>query len=489
MSKAEQRGLMLEEKLLFELSEKGARGPNLPNGGFPEIDASTVLGKKYRSEKADLPELSETRVARHYTRLSSWNYSVDHGIYPLGSCTMKYNPRINESLAADPAYTSNHPYFCGTMNQGVMTIIHELQEDLKEILGMPGISLQPAAGAHGEWTALLMFAKYFEKKGQKRTTVLVPDTAHGTNPASAAMAGYKVKSLPTDIDGTFHPEVLKEAICDDTAGLMITNPNTLGIFETHIKEIADILHENDSLLYIDGANMNAIMGIVRPGDFGADVIHLNLHKTFSTPHGGGGPGSGPIGVSSRLIDYLPTPAVVKENDSFKFDYSNPNSVGPVKAYFGNMGVLIRAWAYIKTMGGKGLHAASNTAIANAAYLKHEIGKLMNIPIKGHTMHEVVFNDEGLKEKGWDTLTIAKHLIDYGIHPPTVYFPLLVSGAFMVEPTETEDLEELNRLVDAIKEILESEPKEPSESPSKMFRKRVDETKAARELRLVYTKED
>lgn len=481
LKKTTSQTVVLEEPTLFESSRPGACGIALPPLDVPAIDVAKVYGAKARPDDLHLPELSEPEVVRHFTRLSTWNYAIDLGIYPLGSCTMKYNPRLNEEISRSGAILEAHPYDPEEWTQGHLAIMHELQEDLMRVTGHPGVSLQPAAGAQGELTGLMMIAAYHRAKGKPRKTIITADTAHGTNPASAALAGFQIVQVTTADDGSVHPDAVKAVLNDDVAALMVTNPNTLGVFEKHIKTIADVLHEAGALLYIDGANLNAVLGIARPGDYGADVIQFNLHKTFSTPHGGGGPGSGPVTVSERLIPFLPVPFVEKKGDTFSLSFNRPQSIGRVKAFVGNYGMFIRAWCYIRALGGQGLRRVSEDAILNANYLRSQLKEVFNMPVNAPTLHEVVFNDRNQRESGLDTTKIAKRLIDYGMHPPTVHFPLCVRNAIMIEPTETETRREMDRFVGAIKEVLASPDVE--QAPVRVPRERVDETKAARELKL------
>ena len=476
--------IVLEEELLFERSHKGAKGINFSKLDVPNIDINKLFGKNIRKNIARLPELSEPEVVRHFTRLSTWNCAIDLGIYPLGSCTMKHNPRLNEEVARSPEMCEMHPYDPQEWAQAHLQIMFELQEDLAEVTGMPGSSLQPSAGAQGEFTGLLLISAYHRNKGRNRKTIITADTSHGTNPASAALAGYNIVQVKTGSDGYVTLESVKEVLNDDVAGMMLTNPNTLGLFEKNIAQISKLLHEKDALLYIDGANMNAVLGLSRPGDYGADVIQFNLHKTFTTPHGGGGPGSGPIAVSEKLIPYLPIPRVEKNGTQYLLNYNFSKSIGRVKSFYGNFGMFVRAWCYIKALGGEGLRKVSENAILNANYIKSQLKDTLNIPVDGNHLHEIVFNDKNLKESGWDTSKIAKALIDYGIHPPTVHFPLCVKNAFMVEPTETESKSELDRFVESVKEIVSKN--DPSiVYPKRAFREKVDEVKAARELKLKY----
>ncbi len=474
--------VVLEENTLFENSREGARGYNLAQLDVPVCNAKQYFGDYKREKLCELPELSEPEIVRHYTRLSTWNYAIDLGIYPLGSCTMKYNPRFNEAVARSEALGNLHPYDPVEWSQGHLQIMHELQEDLKEITGLATVCLQPSAGAQGEFVGLKMISAYHEAKNQKRNIIITPDTSHGTNPASATLAGFKTIQIKTDSDGCLCAEAVKAALSDDVAAVMITNPNTLGFFEKHISKISEYLKEKDVLLYVDGANMNALLGISRPSAYAADVIHFNLHKTFTTPHGGGGPGSGPIAISERLIPFLPIPKVEKNENHYFLDYDIPKSVGRVKSFYGNFGMFIRAWCYIRALGGVGLRQVSENAILNANYIKAKLKDVLNIPVDGHHLHEVVFNDKHQKESGLDTTKIAKALIDYGIHPPTVHFPLCVKNALMVEPTETETQAEMDRFIDSIKSILTNDFN--VQFPQNAFREKIDEVKAVRELKLV-----
>lgn len=477
------RAVVLEEPLLFERSRKGACGYNLPKLDVPQVDCHKLFSSEHRAEKARLPEISESEVVRHFTRLSTWNYAIDLGIYPLGSCTMKHNPRLNEEVARSNEISDLHPYDPLEWSQGHLQIMYELQEDLKEITGMPAVSLQPAAGAQGEFAGLLLISAYHKSKNRDRKTILTADTSHGTNPASAALAGFRTVQITTGTDGVISAEAVQAVLNDDVAALMLTNPNTLGLFEKNIAEISQMLHEKDALLYIDGANMNAVLGISRPGDYGADVIQFNLHKTFTTPHGGGGPGSGPIAISQRLIPFLPTPIIEKNETGFFLNDFIPTSIGRVKSFFGNFGMFARAWCYIRALGAIGLRNVSENAILNANYIKSQLSDLLHIPVDGPHLHEIVFNDKNQKELGWDTSKMAKALIDYGMHPPTVHFPLCVKNAFMVEPTETETKDEMDRFIHAVREIVTKDPSVVY--PKNTFREKVDEVKAAKELKLNY----
>lgn len=479
------QNVVLEEKTLFEVSRPGAAGAALPALAVPRIERTAGLYRRTRELR--LPELSEPEVVRHFTRLSTWNYAIDLGMYPLGSCTMKYNPRVNEAVARDARVVEAHPHDPASWTQGHLQIMHELRLDLMAITGLNDVCLMPAAGAQGELTGLLLIARYHELKGRPRKKIITTDSAHGTNPASAALAGFTVVQVPTSKDGTVETEAVRAVLDDDVAGLMVTNPNTLGIFEKNIGEIADLLHEKDALLYIDGANLNAVLGLARPGDFGADVIQFNLHKTFSTPHGGGGPGSGPIAVSERLAPLLPLPIVEKSPEgSYRLVTSDSSGrrLGRVKSFYGNFGMFVRAWVYIRALGGEGLRAVSENAILNANYLKARLQDVLHLPVQGYNLHEVVFNDRLQRDSGLDTSTLAKRILDYGFHPPTVYFPLCVKNAIMMEPTETEPLAELDRFVEAVREIVRN-PDIGTDVPQFVPRGRVDETRAARRLRLTF----
>ena len=484
--------IALEEQTLFEISRPGASGAALPPLDVPELPLAEKAASLVRQQAARLPELSEPEVVRHFTRLSTWNYAIDLGLYPLGSCTMKYNPRVNEAIARSAAICEAHPYDPAQWTQGHLRIMYELAEDLRNVTGMPGVCLMPAAGAQGEFAGLLLIARYHAAKGNQKTTIITTDSAHGTNPASAALAGFRIIQVPTGPNGYVEVGDIEAVLDNNVAALMLTNPNTLGIFERNIPKIADMLHARDALLYVDGANLNAILGLVRPGDFGADVMQFNLHKTFSTPHGGGGPGSGPIAVSERLLPFLPAPSVKKDaEDRYALDWSGAGKgdrLGRVKVFYGNFGMFIRAWVYIRALGSEGLHAVSENAVLNANYLKARLRNKLHLPVDGNNLHEVVFNDKNTRDKGFDTGMLAKRLIDYGFHPPTVYFPLCVRNALMIEPTESESLRELDRFVGAVEEILaEMDESLASDKPVpfRVPRTKVDEVKAARQLRLTH----
>ena len=471
------------EGLIFEKSSPGKKAYKLPPLDVPEVDAAQLLGKQAREDLGQMPEVSEIEIIRHYTRISTWNYAVDHGMYPLGSCTMKYNPRVNEAVARLTGLAEAHPYQPERISQGALRILKMLSEQLIEITGMDAITLQPAAGAHGELTGILLVRAYLEAQGNPRKKVLIPDSAHGTNPATAAICGYAVENLKSNAAGMVDIASLVAQVNEDVAALMLTNPNTLGVFEQEIHKIAEVLHAKGALLYMDGANMNALVGKVRPGDFGADVMHLNLHKTFSTPHGGGGPGSGPVACKKILEPFLPTPVVVTKPDgTLGFDYNRPQSIGRVRMFYGNFGMHVRALAYIMANGPDGLRQTTEDAVLNANYIRKKLEGVYDLPYKTPTMHEVVFSDRLQAPKGIKTGDIAKRLIDYGFHPYTVSFPLVVHGALMIEPTESESKESLDLFIEAMKDIAEEVEEHPEivlEAPHNTRISRLDETMAAR----------
>ena len=471
------------EPLLFERSSPGKKAYQLPPLDVPEVDLAAALGAaNVRSEIAGFPEVSEVEVIRHFTRLSTWNYAIDLGLYPLGSCTMKYNPRLNEHVARIDGIAWAHPYQPESLSQGVLRVLWDLESYLTEITGMDAATLQPAAGAHGELTGILLIRAYLEGQGNPRSTVLIPDSAHGTNPATAAIAGYQVKEIASNARGMIDLASLEAALDDSVAALMMTNPNTVGIFEQDIKKVAEMLHAKGAQLYMDGANMNALVGWARPGDFGVDVMHLNLHKTFSTPHGGGGPGAGPVAVKRHLTPYLPVPRVMMDGGQYRIDHARPESIGRVRAFCGNFGVLVRALAYILAHGGDGLRNATVDAVLNANYIRKGIEDRYHLPYKAPSMHEVVFADTTQAKLGVKTGDLAKRLIDYGFHPYTVSFPLIVHGALMIEPTETEGKGELDAFIDAMRAIadeVERDPELVKTAPHSTRTKRVNETLAAR----------
>jgi glycine dehydrogenase subunit 2 len=471
------------EALLFEKSSPGKRAYKLPPLDVPPVDANSLLGPARREVPPLLPELSEIEIIRHFTRLSTWNYAIDLGMYPLGSCTMKYNPRVNEVVARVMGLAEAHPYRSSSHAQGGMEVIDLLQRCLIEITGMDAITLQPAAGAHGEFTGILMVRAWHESQGNARRKVIIPDSAHGTNPATAAICGYQVENLKSNALGGIDIDALARQVDEDTAALMLTNPSTLGVFENEIHKIAEILHAKGALLYMDGANMNALVGKVRPGDFGVDLMHLNLHKTFSTPHGGGGPGCGPVACKAFLEPFLPIPILVKDDDGTRrWDYNRPQSIGRVRAYYGNVGMFIRALAYILANGPDGLRQTTEDAVLNANYIRKNLEDLYDLPYQTPSMHEVVFSDKRQAAKGVKTGDIAKRLIDYGFHPYTVSFPLIVHGALMIEPTESESLEELDLFIQAMRSIaqeVEETPELVKSAPHSTRVSRLDEVQAAR----------
>ena len=470
--------------LIFERSREGRYAYSLPQSDIKTDSVERILDDKFiRKNKAEFPEVAELDLVRHYTELSNKNFGVDSGFYPLGSCTMKYNPKINEKVARISGFAESHPLQEEEQIQGSLEIIYSLQEELKEITGMDEVTLQPAAGAHGEWTALMIFKAYHIKNGEgHRNEVIVPDSAHGTNPASASFAGFKSVTVKSNERGEVDIEDLKRVVNENTAAIMLTNPNTLGIFEKNIMEIREIVHEAGGLLYYDGANLNAIMDKVRPGDMGFDAVHLNLHKTFTGPHGGGGPGSGPVGVKKELASYLPKPMVIKDGDTFKYDNDIENSIGRVKPFYGNFGIYLRAYTYIRTMGAKGLKEVSEAAVLNANYIKARLKDRYEIPYEQYCKHEFVLSGSKQKEYGVRTLDMAKRLLDFGVHPPTIYFPLNVEEGMMIEPTETESKETLDYFIDAMLQIayeVESNPDNVLEAPHTTIIDRLDETTAAR----------
>ena len=483
------------EALVFEKSAPGTKAYKLPPLDVPAVDPAVLLGDAHRKTPGLLPELSEIEIIRHFTRLSTWNYAIDLGMYPLGSCTMKYNPRVNEFVSRIEGLAEAHPYRPESLSQGALDIVALLQHCLIEITGMDAITLQPAAGAHGEFTGILLVRAWHESQGNARKKILIPDSAHGTNPATAAICGYTVENLKSNAEGGIDLEALTRQVDDETAALMLTNPSTIGVFESQIDKIADILHAKGALLYMDGANMNALVGKARPGDFGVDVMHLNLHKTFSTPHGGGGPGSGPVACKAFLEPFLPIPVLVRKagteglgtkgleaTGSLGWDYDRPLSVGRVRAFYGNTGMFIRALAYILANGPDGLRQTTEDAVLNANYIRAKLEDLYELPYKTASMHEVVFSDKRQAAKGVKTGDIAKRLIDYGFHPYTVSFPLIVHGALMIEPTESESVEELDLFIAAMRAIdkeVDETPELVRSAPHSTRVSRLDEVQAAR----------
>lgn len=472
------------EALIFEKSAEGRRGVTLPESGVDERPLAELLPAQFlRKELAELPQVTELEAMRHFNRLSQLNFSIDTQFYPLGSCTMKYNPKVNEMAARLDGFANLHPYQPDDTTQGALELMHTLEQWLASVTGMHRVTLQPAAGAHGEFTGIHLIRAYHESRGEgHRKKMLVPNSAHGTNPATAALAGYEVVTVDSNDRGMVDLDSLKSKLTDDVAGIMLTNPNTLGLFEEDILEIATLVHDAGGLLYYDGANTNAIMGTVRPGDMGFDVVHLNLHKTFSTPHGGGGPGAGPVGVSKAMEPFLPTPTVEYADGQYFLSFDRPQSIGRVRAFYGNFGVLVRAYAYIAAMGRDGLTQASKDAVLNANYLKARLQDLFEVPHPQHCMHEFVISGDRQKEQGANTLAMAKRLLDYGYHAPTIYFPLIVHEAMMIEPTETESKDTLDAFVTAMRAIADEVATDPSKvtsAPHATPVGRVDETTAAR----------
>ncbi|MBN1684600.1 MAG: aminomethyl-transferring glycine dehydrogenase subunit GcvPB [Gammaproteobacteria bacterium] len=482
----------MPNELIFEKSRPGRKASSIPACDVPVVNLKEAIGDHLMRKDVPLPEVAEVDLIRHYVNLSRKNFGVDIGFYPLGSCTMKYNPKINEDMSRLPGFTGLHPYVSEKWAQGNLQLMYELEQSLCEIFGMAQFTLQPAAGAHGELTGVMVMRKYFEMKGEKRTKMLIPDAAHGTNPASSALCGFEAVTVRSNAEGGVDIDHLRELMTEEVVGLMLTNPNTLGLFERNIEAVAKIIHDKGGLLYCDGANSNAYMGITRPGDLGFDVIQLNLHKTFSTPHGCGGPGSGPVGVHKKLVDYLPIPRIIKKGDVFSMDYNYPHSIGRVKAFYGNFNVMVKAYTYIRALGAEGLKSATENAVLNANYIRVKLEPYYDLPYKRICMHECVFSgSRQVNESGVHTLDIAKRLLDYGFHPPTIYFPLIVSEAIMIEPTETESLETL----DAFCEVMIKIAKEAKEDPELLHNaplttpvRRLDDVMAARQPNVRWTKE-
>ena len=487
MSYPGMKDLKLKESVIFERSREGRRGYSLPEEDLK--GAENILPAELRRDDLDLPELSEVDVVRHYTRLSTYNYSLDHGFYPLGSCTMKYNPKINEKLVRNPQFTELHPETPAPYAQGTLKIMFEMQRMLAEIGGFAACTLNPAAGAHGEYTGIGIIRSYFDKIGdKKRKKIIIPDSAHGTNPASCALNGFEVVVLQSDEHGKVNLETLRSLLNDEVAGIMLTNPNTLGVFESDILAITKMVHDAGGLVYGDGANMNALLGVARPGDMGIDVLHYNLHKTFSTPHGGGGPGAGPVGVCEKLVEFLPNPFVVLKDGLYTFNDSD-NSMGRVRSFYGNMGVTLKAFIYILEYGKEHLGETAKNAVLNANYIKACLRDYYHLKYKSDTLHEVVFDDSEMPNH-ITTMDIAKALIDRGYHPPTVYFPLIVHGALMIEPTESESKETLDEFIEAMIDIAETAKTNPENilnAPLNTAISRPDETLAARKPVLKWTR--
>jgi glycine dehydrogenase subunit 2 len=476
------RGLQWKEATIFERGAPGRSGISLAPLDVPPVDSKKLLGPLARAVPAGLPEVSEPDVVRHFVRLSQSNFSIDSQFYPLGSCTMKFNPKVNEWAARLPGFARLHPYSPDAQAQGALELMVALEALLAEIVGMDAVSLQPAAGAQGELTGLMMIRAYHQDHGRSPRRVLIPDTAHGTNPASCTLNGLTAVPFPTGADGVIHPDQLAALIDDDVAAVMITNPNPLGLFERSLPAVAKMIHDKGGLVYGDGANLNALMGRTRPGDLGIDIMQFNLHKTFTTPHGGGGPGCGPVAMKKALEAYRPTPIVRRDGAALRLDSERPKSVGRVRSFVGNFGMMVRAYAYIREMGRDGLKQATDLAVLNANYVRVKLRDTYDVPFDTTCMHEVILSDKRLKDTGIKTLDIAKRLIDYGFHPPTVYFPLLVAGAMMIEPTETESKETIDAFIEAMRTIAR-EAKETPEvihaAPSMTRLGRLDEARAAR----------
>lgn len=475
-----EQGLIFREPLIFEMGSSGRMAIQFPQDGIP--DGSSRIPRELLRGEIPIPQLTELEVVRHYTRLSQWNFSVDTGFYPLGSCTMKYNPRLNEEAASIEGFSSIHPYAPTEAVQGALALMWELQEMLAEITGMDRVTLQPAAGAQGELTGMLIVRAYHKSLGHPRSKVLIPDSAHGTNPSSCALCGFQVVQVPSDERGVLSPERVSFLMDEQVAALMLTNPNTLGLFEEHIMEVCEIVHRAGGLVYCDGANLNALTGLARVGDMGVDLVHMNLHKTFSTPHGGGGPGAGPLGVKAHLEPFLPVPRVERQGDRLLLQEDFPQSIGRVKAFYGHFGVLVRAYAYLLSKGPQGLKNATQRAVLHANYLRVALRDLYHLPYDRICKHECVFSDRNQARFGVQALDVAKRLMDYGFHPPTIYFPLILRGALMVEPTETETPETLERFVEAMRRIAkeaEEEPEVVRSAPHVTRLGRLDEVAAAR----------
>lgn len=491
MGKIADTGLIQDEPLIFEQGGKGRRGYSLPRWDVEEVEGKNLVPSRLlRKEVEGFPQLSEVEVVRHFSRLSQWNYGVDTGLYPLGSCTMKYNPKVNEEALRVSGFTDLHPFSPESLCQGALRLMHELEGFLAEITGMDRVTLQPAAGAHGELTGMMMIRACLQDRGEKRKKVLIPDTAHGTNFSTSAVSSYQTVEIKSNENGIISPEQVAQKMDEEVAAIMVTNPNTLGLMEAHLGEIAEIVHRKGGFVYCDGANLNALLGIVKLADFGVDVVHINLHKTFSTPHGGGGPGAGPVAIKNELSPYLPVPVIDKEGDLYRLNEDRPQSIGKVRAFYGNFGILVRAYAYILSMGAEGLRRASEMAVLNANYLKEALRAHYFLPYDRPCMHECVFTDRLQEKHHVTTLDIAKRMIDYGYHPPTIYFPLVVKGALMMEPTETESKESIDRFSETMIEIAKEAEANPDllrQAPQKVKVRRLDEVLAARNPKLRWTK--
>jgi len=471
------------KSLIFEISKAGRSAVDMPLCDVPQEAISSLISPEFlRENPATLPEVSQLDLMRHYTELSQRNFGVDSGFYPLGSCTMKYNPKVNEDIARYPGFALLHPLQQPKSVQGALEILYDMEQYLAEISGMDAITMQPVAGAHGELTGLKLIRAYHRQRGENRNKVIVPDSAHGTNPASAAVCGLEIVEIKSNEDGSINLDALRAAVGPDTAAFMLTNPSTLGLFETNIKEIASIVHHAGGLLYYDGANANAIMGIVRPGDMGFDVVHFNLHKTFGTPHGGGGPGSGPVGVKNNLVPFLPAPVLTFDGSIYGLDHNRPQSIGKVHSFYGNFGIIVRAYAYIRSLGPDGLRQASLDAVLNANYCLSQLREEYHAPFTRFCMHECIVTSKKQTQYGIRTLDIAKRLLDYGYHPPTIYFPMIVEEAMMIEPTDTESKETLDGFIGVMRKIAQEAKDDPSlitNAPQTTVVGRLDETLAAR----------
>jgi len=476
-------------ELIFEISKPGRKGYSLSDCDVPEFEISA----RFRRKKiAELPEVSEPQIMRHFVNLSSMNHHIDKNFYPLGSCTMKYNPKINEETSRLAGFTDVHPLQPEKTAQGALRLMYELGDYLKKIVNLDAITLQPAAGAQGEFTAISMFKAHFNKQNEQRQYILVPDSAHGTNPASVNFSGFKPITQPSNDKGLVDVNKLRELMNEEVAGLMLTNPNTLGLFEKEVNEITNIVHEKGGFVYLDGANLNALLGITRPGDLGFDAVHFNLHKTFSTPHGGGGPGSGPVAVIKTLAPYLPVPVVSKKDNNYTLDYDLPDTIGKVQTFYGNFLVLVRAYTYLRMVGEQGLKEISKSAILNANYIIQSLKHDYYLPFDGFCMHEGVLSGKALRDYGVKTLDVAKRLLDFGLHAPTVYFPLIVSEALMIEPTESEPKETLDHFIAVMKQIRKEAKNTPDilkSAPHNTPVRRLDEVKAIKELKVKWTSQN
>jgi glycine dehydrogenase subunit 2 len=481
------RGLVLNEPLVFEQGSPGRIAYSLPKSDVPEKKAQALIPKRLlREDIRGFPELSEVDVIRHFTRISQWNYCVDLGFYPLGSCTMKYNPRLNEDMARLPGFSKIHPYQPEELTQGALQLMWELEQYLADVSGMDRVTLQPSAGAHGELTGIMMIRAYHESRGNPRKKIIIPDSAHGTNPSTSTICGYSVVAVKEGPRGVVEPKAVADVMDKEVAAIMVTNPNTLGLFEDHIVEVAKIVHGKGGQVYCDGANLNSVMGVSRPGDWGIDAIQINLHKTFSTPHGGGGPGAGPVALKKHLAPFMPVPTVEKKGPRFTLDFKRPKSIGKVRAFAASFAVLVRAYTYIRTMGPSGLRRAAEIGVLNANYILSQLRGVYDLPYDRHCKHECVFSDAMQLKNDVHTLDIAKRLIDYGFHPPTIYFPLIVRGALMIEPTETESKENIDQFIAAMKRIAQEAQENPDllrQAPHNPKVTRLNETKAAREPNL------